>query len=308
MKTTLASQVLLALSTGLALVTPSSAVDTVAATAATTLTKANAASGSAPYRETVIRYFDRLGVKIVGGKPARIADYPWQVSLGVSWIADPYQAHFCGGSVYSAGWIITAAHCVSQTAAKDIVITAGTDKLGQDGERRNVRRVIVNPSYDGQSQDSDVALLELMAPLPLGPAIQPISLMTAAEEANWSWQAQPLSTVGWGATREGGQPVRDLRFVPVGLVDRGSCNGALAYDGKITENMVCAGNSEGGQDSCQGDSGGPLSASLAGKAKLLGVVSWGYGCARPGLVGVYTRVPRFAAWADACVAQSSSCQ
>jgi secreted trypsin-like serine protease len=269
--------------------------------------KAVIAAGSTPYNQAVARYRDRKSFKVVGGKPARIADYPWQVSLGVAGIPDPYYAHVCGGSIYAARWIVTAAHCVRATAAGDIVVTAGTDKLGQGGTRANVKRVFINPRFIAATLDSDIALMELAAPLPLGAAMMPVDLMTPAEETAWLSAVQALATVGWGATEEGGRPVRNLRHVLVGYVPPKDCNGALSYDGKITGNMLCAGNLAGGQDACQGDSGGPLSTAVQGRTRLAGIVSWGEGCANPGQVGVYTRVANFANWAAACVANASGC-
>jgi len=86
------------------------------------------------------------------------------------------------------------------------------------------------------------------------------------------------------------------------------CNGPIAYDGRITENMVCAGVPAGGMDSCQGDSGGPLTASANGAMWLAGIVSWGEGCARPNKFGVYTRSAKYGAWVGACVAKPDECR
>src|ERR1043166_2831951 len=66
---------------------------------------------SEPYKEAVRRFLTRQSPKIVGGKIARDGAFPWQVSLGVAWIADPFQSHFCGGTVVAPAWIVTAAHC-----------------------------------------------------------------------------------------------------------------------------------------------------------------------------------------------------
>jgi len=107
---------------------------------------------------------------------------------------------------------------------------------------------------------------------------------------------------------EGGRKVRDLRFVDVPFVARGACNRPLAYDGRITDNMICAGQAVGGQDSCQGDSGGPLTVNTQTTPKLAGVVSWGDGCARPNKVGVYARVANYAPWIAACIAKPSECK
>ncbi|TIU90217.1 MAG: trypsin-like serine protease, partial [Mesorhizobium sp.] len=74
-----------------------------------------------------------------------------------------------------------------------------------------------------------------------------------------------------------------------------------SYGGAITENMLCLGEKTGGKDSCQGDSGGPAVLMLE-PPQLVGIVSWGEGCARPDLYGVYTRVSAVKDWVEATIA------
>lgn len=265
-------------------------------------------TGSAPYRETVARYLKKEQPKIVGGQLAAVGAYPWQVSLGVSWIASPYQAHFCGGSIYNESWIVTAAHCLVDTQPKDVVVTAGTNVLGTGGSRHNVKRVIVKRDYASSTHDNDIALIELLEPLGFSARVQPVALLSAQEESQLLQKDAPLIVVGWGATEQGGEKVRDLRFVQVPFVERASCNRPLAYDGQITGNMICAGVTAGGVDSCQGDSGGPLTVATSTSPRLAGVVSWGEGCAKPNRVGVYARVSNYVSWVQSCVASPKTCQ
>jgi secreted trypsin-like serine protease len=264
--------------------------------------------GSAPYRDAVQRYLKNVEPKIVGGRPAQPGAFPWQVSLSVSWIAEAERAHFCGGTVYSDSWIVTAAHCVEDTAARDLVVVAGTNKLGMGGTRHNVERIIVNKDYNKATSDNDIALLQLRQPLSLNNNVKAIPLATSGTEGNLLKKDSPLVVTGWGATTEGGHSVRDLRFVEVPYVERDTCNRPLAYDGRITKNMICAGVDAGGKDSCQGDSGGPLTANTGSATTLVGVVSWGEGCAQPNRVGVYTRVANYADWVKGCASDPEKCE
>ena len=276
--------------------TPAQALDTDPAT-----------HGSTPYEEAVQNYLLRRQPKIVGGKPAVAGAFPWQVSLGVSWIADPFSAHFCGGSVLSEKWIVTAAHCTVRLTPGQIVITAGTNRLVDGATRRNVNQIIVHRAYDPHTNDNDIALLELRDPLPTGLQIRTIDLLTTTEEAGLT-ENTFLTVIGWGATSEHGSVVRDLRFLDtLPFVVRTTCNGPQAYDGRITNNMICAGVRAGGQDSCQGDSGGSLSFGVGGSPKLVGIVSWGEGCARPDRVGIYTRVANYADWIGRCMSGAAAC-
>ena len=211
--------------------------------------------------------------------------------------------------MYSSTWIVTAAHCLVDMTPDKITVTAGTNVLGTGGARVNAKRLVVKTQYDRQTQDNDIGLIELFTPLPIGERISTISFLAPEAETQDLPTDAPLIVLGWGATQQGGSVVRDLRYVDVPLVDRAVCNRPLSYDGRITDNMICAGVAAGGVDSCQGDSGGPLSiATSTAGVKLAGIVSWGDGCARPNKYGVYTRAANFASWVAACVAKPDDCK
>ena len=129
----------------------------------------------------------------------------------------------------------------------------------------------------------DYALLRLEAPIDITDlGFESIQLIT--DESN---DDEPVmaTTMGWGTTSYGGPSSNVLLEVDVPIDD--DCG----YNGGITDNMVCAGDSNGGEDACQGDSGGPLiMTNEDGEYELIGIVSWGYGCAEPNYPGVYSRI------------------
>ncbi|RPJ57999.1 MAG: serine protease [Acidobacteria bacterium] len=261
-----------------------------------------AVKGSPPYEEAVLRFIRKEQPKVVGGREAPSGAFPWQVSLGVSWIADPFYAHFCAGSVYSERWIVTAAHCTTGLNPSQLVVTAGTNRLGDGATRQNVRRIIVNKDYNSDTHDNDISLIELLEPLQTGAMIKPVRVVQPDMEPHVLVDGTKLVVTGWGAIEEGGKPVRNLRFLAdLPFVPRPDCNAPLSYNGAITENMICAGVRAGGKDSCQGDSGGPLTVDSENGPLLVGVVSWGEGCARPNKVGVYTRVSKYVDWIQTSV-------
>ena len=264
--------------------------------------------GAPDFDDTVDRFLNRKAPKIVNGTPAAEGAYPWQVSLTVSWIADPGKAHFCGGSIYNERWIVTAAHCLAKLKPEDVVVVSGTNALRHGVTRTNAARLVVHRDYAPQSSDNDVGLIELFEPLSITAKEKPIALLETAGEAGAYASGHDLVVTGWGATSEGGNVVRKLQQVTVPFVPRETCNDTLSYNGKITMNMICAGKAEGGVDSCQGDSGGPLVDDASGRSpKLAGIVSWGEGCARPGKYGVIPR-PKFAAWISQCTAAADACR
>lgn len=228
--------------------------------------------------------------RIVGGEPARPGEFPWQVSIGFE-RADGSIFSFCGGSLIAPDWVLTAAHCDVRAGEK--VIVGRLDLATGEGQVIDIAEVKNHESYNPQTNDSDITLLRLASPA----SEQPIALIEAG--TNLAGPDNDLSVSGYGLLEEGGQASSSLQKVTVPIISNIICQ--VKYDGtgvQISDNMLCAGSP--GKDSCQGDSGGPgmVADTGFGDFRLVGVVSFGIGCARPSFPGVYTRVSRFLDWIE----------
>ena len=219
--------------------------------------------------------------KIVGGTPAGATDNPFQVALLFKSNSNNQAAQFCGGSLVRPNFVVTAAHCSDFVQANQVQVLTGARRLDGSGVRRDVSRIVIHPGWNASTFDNDVAVWQLSTGA-AGNNLATLATDDGAVGAN-------LLVSGWGLTTEGGTGSLDLQRVEVPLVDRSNCNDANSYNNQITGRMICAGLETGGIDSCQGDSGGPLTRG-ANNAVLTGIVSWGIGCARPNLFGIYTRV------------------
>jgi transmembrane protease serine 9 len=239
--------------------------------------------------------------RIVGGSPAPIGAYPWQVSIGIK--GAPHNvSHFCGGSLIAPQWIITAAHCVGGgTSADNIEILAQTNLLSTGGQIILVDKIIVHEKWNPETFDHDVALLHLKRTS----SSKPIQLVTPDTINTLAGPGLIAIVSGWGVTRETGNlPSNILRNVTVQIASRKDCTSPAAYGEAITDTMICAGFAEGGKDSCQGDSGGPLMVpDQKGSFILAGIVSWGEGCGQPSKYGIYTNVATIQKWATDKTAQ-----
>lgn len=239
---------------------------------------------------------------IIGGEEAENI-YPWTVALVKIGSKSTTERQFCGGTLIDSEWVLTAAHCVYRSgrmrspSSFNIVLGVSHLSSGQ-GEEVKIAKVIPHPEYDTETNNMDIALLRLERSVSY-PTIEMGNAALLDEQA----QTQ-LLTLGWGTT-EYVERSDVLLQVNVPFVDAETCNSVYtAYGYAILDGMICAGYAEGGKDACSGDSGGPLVApaeyNAAGEVQewvLVGVVSWGAGCARANAYGVYADVGFIADWA-----------
>lgn len=238
--------------------------------------------------------------RIVGGVDSRQGSWPWQVSLQYD------EVHQCGGSIISNRWIVSAAHCFPERyrfVNRWRVLLGSIYNKPVNANVAEVKTIVYHSSYlpfvDSNIDDNsrDIAVLALTQPLTFNENIQPVCLPTYGQRLI---DGQIGTVTGWGNVGYYGNLADVLQEVHVPIISDTVCNAPDYYDNQITTTMFCAGFEKGGTDACQGDSGGPFVAedclSKITRYRLLGVVSWGTGCAMPKKPGVYTRVSRFLPW------------
>ncbi|XP_012685150.2 transmembrane protease serine 4a isoform X2 [Clupea harengus] len=225
--------------------------------------------------------------RIVGGVGAEIEDWPWQVSLQQN------GQHTCGGTLVSPLWVVTAAHCFSDSK-KEVSrwrVVSGRTYMGTTGGSA-VEKIILNSNYNTRTNDFDIAMIKLSGPISVSDVRRPVCLPPAGLGLRGG---NPLVVTGWGYLEENGKVSPNLQKAEVPYIDRSQCSSPTIYGKLITPRMLCAGFLNGSVDACQGDSGGPL-VSLSDRWKLVGVVSWGVGCARENRPGVYCNVDELLNW------------
>jgi trypsin len=229
---------------------------------------------------------------IVGGTDAAPTDFPYIVSFQ----STSFNGHFCGGTLIKKNWVLTAAHCADYIADSTVYVGLLNQSKKEASETFTVTKVVVHPKNDPSTQDFDYALVQLSG----DSKATPVAINRTEIDIPTDTSKSLIATVaGWGYTQENGGQIPDsLQKVDVPLVAQSVCN--TSYPNAITNQMICAGYKDGGKDACQGDSGGPLLTKQAdGTLALIGVVSWGQGCARQDFYGVYAKVNSVADWIDA---------
>jgi secreted trypsin-like serine protease len=220
------------------------------------------------------------GEQVIGGERASIEANPWAVYL-----TDDNGMQFCGGTIVAPQKVLTAAHCAVGRSTRDLRVVAGReDKLDKDsGVSVAPADIWIHKQYVSADEGEDVAVLTLRKALPYTPL--PIAELT--DRALYQ-PGTPLRALGWGRTSENGKTSRFLLQATVPVLPDDYC--VETYPQFVKTDMFCAGYESGRIDTCQGDSGGPIVAN----GKLVGVTSWGEGCARKGKPGVYVRLSRYA--------------
>lgn len=232
--------------------------------------------------------------KVIGG---RIADYqPFMISMSNQ---DPERkSGFCGGSWIAEGVILTAAHCVDgmdALAKVSVSITRESDVALNNSLK--VLAIVPHPQFDPKVMHNDVALL-FVESLDHSGLSQPVTPIPLNRNPTLPEDLGKTTVIGWGNASSYGYIFGDeLRQADIPVIALEKCRSAGDFYSTISDNEICAGDMENGAiDSCQGDSGGPLIAIDNGTPVLVGVVSWGIGCALKGKPGVYARVSSYTGW------------
>ncbi|APU19836.1 S1 family peptidase [Actinoalloteichus sp. GBA129-24] len=221
--------------------------------------------------------------RIVGGVPADTADHPWMAAL-----TTPSGDLYCGGALVAPDKVVTAAHCLVLPSEQGVrvkprsdvrVVVGRTDLRTTDGVQAGVRSIWVHPRYSSFVEGEDVAVLTLDRRI----NVETAKLVDLGDDRLYS-AGTPATTLGWGRTSENGTTSPTLRSLDLPMIADADC--ARSYPEYDSAAMVCAGYLDGGRDACAGDSGGPLIA----EGRVVGLVSWGDGCARQNSPGVYTRL------------------
>lgn len=267
-------------------------------------------------------YTDKLPCRIlraVNGFAARVGEAPWQALL---WRPEKLgrdtltlaQRVKCGGAVIRDGWLLTAAHCLTDEGGVSITRAGHTVRLGlnnplsDEGFSYPILRVIPHPDFRRDPLTFDIALVQFDTRRGQrgSTAIPPrrIRLDPLLIEQRDLPAVQRVVTYGWGVTEVGTGLIPDhLRGARLKLRDRAACTQDTRFeDAKRRDSLICADDTkaaEGGQ-ACSGDSGGPLiTYGDADKVPtVIGVVSGGVECGTLGRPSRYTRIahPRVRAW------------
>ncbi|XP_036762694.2 acrosin [Manis pentadactyla] len=245
-------------------------------------------------------------VRVVGGQDAAKGAWPWVVSLQVFTAHNNRRYHACGGTLLNSHWLLTAAHCFRVNkevynwrlifGTREIVY--GNDKPARPPlQERYVEKIIMHERYSPRSEINDIALMKIIPPVPCGPLIGPGCLPRF--RAGPPRVSQACWVAGWGFLKENARKMSPvLQEARVNIIDLGLCNATQWYNGRVHSTNVCAGYPEGHIDTCQGDSGGPLMCrdNTENTYVVVGITSWGAGCARAKRPGVYTATWPYLNW------------
>lgn len=243
------------------------------------------------------RSIDR-GARVVGGEDADANEWCWQVAL-----INSLNQYLCGGALIGTQWVLTAAHCVTNIVRSGdaIYVRVGdhdlTRKYGSPGAQTlRVATTYIHHNHNSQTLDNDIALLKLHGQAELKDGVCLVCLPARGVSHT---AGKRCTVTGYGYMGEAGPIPLRVREAEIPIVSDAEC---IRKVNAVTEKIFilpassfCAGG-EQGNDACQGDGGGPLVCQDDGFYELAGLVSWGFGCGRVDVPGVYVKVSAFIGW------------
>ncbi|XP_020567298.1 hepatocyte growth factor activator isoform X2 [Oryzias latipes] len=240
--------------------------------------------------------------RILGGSSALPGSHPWMAAIYIG------KSDFCGGSLISSCWIVSAAHCfLSNPLKSQLRVVLGQHFFNNTKFLSNHSRIfevedLILPKHFSVFNPTlhDIVLIKLKKQdgrcVRKSPFIRPICL----PEKNMQFPDGYCCTIsGWGYTQEKARDYSPLQEANVRLIPHETCKKPEVYGNHVTSDMICAGLDC--VDACQGDSGGPLACAKGDVSFLYGIISWGEGCGRVGKPGVYTKVVNYIDWIQSVI-------
>ncbi|XP_059775955.1 mannan-binding lectin serine protease 1-like [Balaenoptera ricei] len=245
------------------------------------------------------KFSRNLMARIFNGRPAQKGTTPW-----IAMLSHLNGQPFCGGSLLGSKWIVTVAHCLHQLLDSEEATLHGLDLLSpsafkiimgkhwryrsdENEQSLNVKQIFLHPLYNPNTFENDMALVELLKSPVLNDFVMPICLPQGPSQ-----EGAMVIVSGWGKQFLQRFP-ETLMEIEIPVVDHRICQEAYTpLKRKVTRDMICAGEKEGGKDACAGDSGGPMATldTERGQWYLVGTVSWGVDCGKKDRYGVYSYI------------------
>jgi len=235
--------------------------------------------------------------RIVGGNVATPHSLPYQAFVQPCFSNG--RCYLCGGTLLNKRYVLTAMHCLVDqqgNRASSVTVGLGEHDIRSTSEAISPQSfsasVIGRDDYNANSFDNDIAILKLNRDATFNDNVIPACLPTNINEL---YVGQSAKVSGWGTTSSGGSTSNVLKETDVTITAQSDATCTkYASSGVLPNIKMCA--YKDNTDSCQGDSGGPLAVKENGKHTVVGVVSYGRGCATPGYAGVYARVTSYNSW------------
>jgi len=232
--------------------------------------------------------------RIVGGSATDIEQHPHQVCL----LDDEF--HFCGGSLISPTWVVTAAHCIDafENSPSAVTVGAGANRY-KDTIKKTAKAIYVHPDYDGFADGfpNDVGLIELSEPFETSDKIDIIEMLPEGDSNTFA--GEDCTITGWGKTDYLNPGVSEtLQGLDIPVITNAACSTTWVdvIGATINDGHICLFEQTGGESACSGDSGGPLTCKVDGKNVLAGATSWGISTCSGDYPSVYTRISTFRKW------------
>lgn len=250
---------------------------------------------------------------VVDGE-AEVFEWSWHAAI----LEQREDLYVCGASLFHDRWLLTAAHCIDKYRSAGGGISGKLKaRLGEfdvtkltepvPHQELKISRVLIHPLFDNSTLMNDIALVQLSERVRTGKSVRRVCLPDKTPQETVAEPGKLTCVVtGWGRLNETTPHATVLKEIVVPLWDLGDCQKALRTQFgpqyRLPSSAICAGDKE--RDACDGDGGGPLVCRQAGVWVQHGVVSFGIGCGRAGVPGVYTRVSAFVDWINRVVYQS----